>query len=69
MATPELFRNQPESRLYGWLINGYRQDPALMHKHLPHRDIESLTDVSRRLGWLTWEDCNRILPDACPWLT
>jgi hypothetical protein len=68
MVTPELFRKHPESRLYGWLINGYRRDPALLHKHLPHRDAHDLADVSRRLGWLTWEDCNRVLPGTCPWL-
>ena len=68
MVTPELFREEPESRLYGWLMNGYREDTRLLKKHLPHRDIHDLNQVSRRLGWLTWEDCSRVLPDACPWL-
>ena len=27
-----------------------------------------LAAVASRLGWLTWEDCNEVLPGACPWL-
>jgi hypothetical protein len=34
----------------------------------PHRSEADLASVTRWLGWLTWEDCNRVLPGACPWL-
>ena len=68
LMTPEIFRTNPESRLYGWLLPAYQRDPALLQHHLPHRQLAELESVPRRLGWLTWEDCNRLHPGACPWL-
>jgi hypothetical protein len=68
LITPEIFRRNPESRLYGWLLPAYRQDPALLQRHLAHRQPAELESVPQRLGWLTWEDCNRLHPGACPWL-
>jgi hypothetical protein len=68
LLTPEIFRTNPESRLYGWLLPAYQQDPALLHHHLPHRPLADVESVSKRLGWLAWEDCNRLYPSACPWL-
>ena len=69
LITPEIFKEHRKSRLYGWLYDGYRTDPSLLADHLPHRDSQvDLAAVSSRLGWLTWEDCNRLLPGACPWL-
>jgi hypothetical protein len=68
LITPEIFRKNPASRLYGWLLPAYQQDPALLQHHLPHRRPAELESVPRRLGWLTWEDCNRLHPGACPWL-
>jgi hypothetical protein len=32
----------------------------------PSEDWQS---VSQRLGWLTWEDCNEVLPGSCRWLS
>jgi hypothetical protein len=68
LLTPEIFRNHPESRLYGWLMRDYRSSAAALKRDLPHRPVADLAAVTRRLGWLTWEDCDRILPGACPWL-
>jgi len=68
LITPEIFRRNPESRLYGWLLPAYQQDPALLQRHLAHRQPAELESVPQRLGWLTWEDCNRLHPGACPWL-
>jgi hypothetical protein len=68
LLTPEIFRNHPESRLYGWLMRDYRSSPSALQRDLPHRAGTDLSAVTRRLGWLTWEDCNRVLPAACPWL-
>jgi hypothetical protein len=68
LLTPEIFREHPESRLYGWLMRDYRSSPAAIHRDLSHRSEANLASVTRRLGWLTWEDCNRLLPGACPWL-
>jgi hypothetical protein len=68
LITPEIFRRNPESRLYGWLLPAYQKDPALLQRHLPHRQPAELASVPQRLGWLTWEDCNRLDPGVCPWL-
>jgi hypothetical protein len=68
LITPEIFRDHPESRLYGWLMRGYQSNPDALERDLPHRAGIDFGSVARRLGWLTWEDCNRLLPGACPWL-
>jgi hypothetical protein len=67
LITPEIIRKNPESRLYGWLLPAYQRDPVLLQRHLPHRQLSDLESVRKRLGWLTWEDCNRLHPGACPW--
>jgi hypothetical protein len=68
LLTPELFRENRESRLYGLLFDRYKNDPELLHKYLPHRDEVALARVPSRLGWLTWEDCNAVQPGSCAWL-
>ena len=68
LMTPEVFRSNRQSRLYGWLYDGYREDPASLQRQLSHRQSVDFTSVVRRLGWATWEDCNDALPGACPWL-
>lgn len=69
LLTPEVFHQNKESRLYGWLYNEYtRQDSTLLNQQLPHRSGEDLATVPPRLGWLTWEDCNAVQSDACWWL-
>lgn len=69
LLTPEVFRQNPETRLYGSLFHAYKQDPGLLQKHLPHRDLDTCTSALRRFGWLTWEDINVIRPDSLPWLS
>jgi hypothetical protein len=74
LLTPEVFKRYPHSRLYGWLLPTYQSDPAALARDLPHRSDrdEGAVDwpaLSRRLGWLTFEDCERIAPGACGWLT
>jgi hypothetical protein len=58
-----------KSRLYGWLMPAY-QDPhsSLLRQHLPHRDSHQLAESAERLGWASWEDCDAVVPGACPWL-
>jgi len=68
LLTPELFRQQPSSRLYGWLHNAYRTEPMTLARDLPHRKTVDWPAIARRIGWLTWEDCSRVLPGSCPWL-
>jgi len=57
----------PYSRLYGFLHEEYKQNPDALARDLPHRD-EEWSALARRLGWLTFEDINEVLPGACPWL-
>ena len=68
LITPEIFRDHPESRLYGWLMRDYQSNPDALERDLPHRAGIDFSPVARRLGWLTWEDCNQLLPRACTWL-
>jgi len=69
LLTPEIFRTHHESKLYGWLLNLYREQPDRLQAALPHRHGLDAQAVAKRLGWLTWEDLNRELPGACSWLT
>jgi len=69
MLTPEIFRQNRQSRLYGWLLDEYRSNPVALARDLPHRQSVDWSDVARRIGWLTWEDCEKVLPESCPWLT
>jgi hypothetical protein len=70
LLTPELFKTAEGSRLYSFLVPAYR-DPTgmLLHHHLPHRSVDAVRAAGRRLGWTSWEECNRITPGACAWLT
>lgn len=52
LITPDIFRKNRESRLYGWLLPAYQQDPALLQRHLPHRQPAGLESVPQRLGGL-----------------
>jgi len=69
LITPEIFRDHPKSRLYGWLMRDYQADPGALRRDLPHRAGTDLAAVAKRLGWLTWEDCNRVQNGACSWLS
>ncbi len=68
MLTPKVFRRSPHSRLYGWLINEYYNSPDALARDIPHRKSERWPDIARRVGWLTWEDSQDVLPGSCPWL-
>lgn len=69
LLTPEIFRQHPHSRLYGWLMNEYHTNSMALARDIPHRQSVNWSQVARRIGWLTWEDCERILPGSCLWLT
>jgi len=68
LVTPQMLRDRPESRLYGWLMQGYRPRPSSLARDLPHRSGVDWEGVASRLGWLTWEECNEVLLGARPWL-
>jgi len=62
LLTPGAFRCHPESRLYGWLLREYRDAPEALARDLPHRLRDDWSGVAKRLGWMTWEDCQAVLP-------
>lgn len=69
LLTPELFKRVRRSRLYGFLMDDYMGSAENLHRDLPHREArKDLAEAARRIGWLTWEDCHRVLPAAAPWL-
>ena len=68
LTTPQLFLEHPTSRLYGWLMNDYRDNPGSLARDLVHR-ASDLDGVVERIGWTSWERINEVLPGACPWLT
>lgn len=67
LLTPELFRRNWSSRLYGHLIRQYMDDPATLQRDLPHLSGATCFEASRRIGWLTFEDISSVVPGACPW--
>ncbi|ROP34512.1 hypothetical protein EDC03_2326 [Pseudokineococcus lusitanus] len=67
LLTPEVFRDDPASRLYGHLHASYTQRPETLAAHLPHRSEPLVHEAARRLGWATWEDVERVRPGALPW--
>jgi len=68
LLTPRYFREHPGSRHYGVLLPQYQADPASLGRDIAHRSDVDWPEVSRRLGWLTFEDCQEVEPGACRWL-
>ncbi len=68
LMTPRCFQEQPHSRLYGRVVKEYRSMPDAIARDLPHRTDTDMQDLTRRIGWITFEDIAELLPDACPWL-
>ena len=68
LLTPAQFKDLPHSRLYGWLMRDYRSRPGALARDLAHRSGVHWPLVSRRIGWLTFEDFEQVRPGACPWL-
>jgi hypothetical protein len=68
LITPELFRQQAASRLYGHLFELYKRDSAALHQHLPHLTPEECQELAKRLGWISFEQVHDLEPSACPWL-
>lgn len=68
LLTPQMFKDNPSSRYYGFLYNEYKKDPQAIKRDLPHRAKQDLGQIESRIGWLTWEQCEAQLPSACPWL-
>jgi hypothetical protein len=48
LIMPEIFRDHPESRLYGWLMRDYRSRPAALRRDL--RECAGVPAEVRRAG-------------------
>jgi hypothetical protein len=70
LLTPEVFKNDQTTRLYGWLFDAYKRDSSeLLQHHLRHRnDVTDWATVGQRLGWATWEDVHAIAPEGLGWI-
>ena len=47
ILTPEVFKRQPHTRLYGWLLRDYQEHPESLARDLPHRSEVEWFGVSR----------------------
>jgi hypothetical protein len=68
LLTPAQFKKQPHSRLYGWLMAEYKSNPQALKRDLIHRKGFDWSHLSRRIGWVTFEDFAEAKSGACPWL-
>jgi hypothetical protein len=68
LITPKLFKENPSSRLYGYKFNEYKTNPASLADDLPHRENFDWQNISKKLGWLTWEDFRGVNKNCCLWL-
>jgi hypothetical protein len=70
LLTPRIFKESPETRLYGHLYRTYKSSPQALASHLAHREKTEAEwkAITRRLGWLTFEDCQEAVPGSCRWL-
>jgi hypothetical protein len=66
LITPQLFKDKPETRLYGYKMNEYRKDNSKIQEDIPSRNIPS--DMNSRIGWTSWEELKAINKDCCKWL-
>ncbi len=69
LLTPEMFKINLSSRLYGSKFTDYKKNLDSLATDLPHRKNLNWLMIRRRLGWLTWEDFHRTNKDCCPWLS
>lgn len=68
LLTPLQFKDNPQSRLYGWLMSEYKSNSQALGRDLRHRENMEWSAVSRMIGWLTFEDFEEARPGSCPWI-
>jgi hypothetical protein len=70
LLTPQIFKDNPRTRLYGYVFKNYKNNPELIGKDLLHRKLNP-TDckkIANRIGWISWEDLKQINNDCCKWI-
>jgi hypothetical protein len=68
LLTSRRLKEPPISRLYSYKFNEYKNDPNSLKRDLQHRPNFNWSAISKRLGWLTWEDFKEVNEDSCKWL-
>jgi hypothetical protein len=68
LLTPKIIKEHPSSRLYGMKYREFSKNPKSIGDDMPHRTNIDWSSISKRIGWLTWEDCNAVNPKCCPWV-
>jgi len=68
LLTPRLFKNNPSSRLYGYKMEEYKKNSESLKFDLRHRPDINCANISKRIGWLSWEDFKDVNHDCCGWL-
>ncbi len=72
LITPETFKKYGNSRLYSYKMRDYKNNPESLRTDLIHRNLEGnrydWPAISRRIGWLTWEDFKHAETKCCQWL-
>lgn len=56
-----LVRDEEPARAYVQLMNGYKSDPSLLARDLPHRSVETLNPVAQNLTVLLWSDFHELV--------
>ena len=49
-------------------MDDYLTNPYSLQVDLPHRVECDWSVMSKRLGWLTWEDFKSVNRDCCNWI-
>lgn len=70
LLTPKMYRDNPTTRLYGYKFNDYKKHPESISRDMKHRDLSlnESVEISKRIGWATWEDLKRINNNCCKWM-
>lgn len=70
LLTPQIFKNNPRSRLYNYVFNEYKNNPDTLKHDLIHKNltIDGCKEISKRMGWITWEDLKSINNECCKWM-
>jgi len=71
LLTPQIFKENPHSRLYGYKMDSYKNSALTLMADLNHRnDIEPYQwrEISDRISWITWSDINNINHNCCHWV-
>lgn len=70
LLTPQLFKDNPRSRLYGYIFSDYKNNPQLIGSDLPHRNLslKECENIAKRIGWISWENLKQINDNCCKWI-